>query len=66
MYDAVLGYPVSHYEAKYHSRLVVSAPVGYTSNPGVVVHAACHENVADRNCVAQRSVDSGITWSPIE
>jgi len=60
-----LWYPVSHYEAKYHSRLIVSIPVGYTSNSSIVLHASCHENVADRNCVAQRSLDSGVTWSPI-
>ena len=58
-------YPVSHYEAKYHSRLVVSASVGYTSDPEIIVHATCDENVASSDCVAQRSVDSGITWNPI-
>ena len=69
-----LWYPVSHYEAKYHSRLIVSTPVGYTSDPSIVLHASCHEDLTElyangnavRPCVAQRSVDSGVTWSPIE
>lgn len=56
----------SHYEAKYHSRLVVSAPVGYTSEPNIVVHATCHEDVSNRDCVAQRSIDGGVTWNPID
>ena len=60
-----LWYPVSHYEAKYHSHLPVSAPVGFTTNPAIVVHATCHRDVANRDCVAQRSIDSGLTWNPI-
>jgi hypothetical protein len=60
-----LWYPVSHYEAKYRERLIVSTPVGYTSNPDIVVHATCHELVEQRDCTAQRSIDAGITWSPI-
>ena len=60
-----LWYPVSHYEAKYHPNLPVSAPVGFTTDPAIVVHATCHRDVANRDCVAQRSIDSGVTWNPI-
>lgn len=60
-----LWYPVSHYEAKFHSQLPVSAPVGFATSPTIVVHATCHPEVATRDCVAQRSVDSGVTWNPI-
>ena len=63
-------FTVSHYEAKYHSSLIVSIPVGYTSNPMIVLHASCHEDAddesANRDCIAQRSIDGGVTWSPVE
>ena len=61
-----LWYPVSHYEAKYFSVLAVSAPVGFTSQPNVVVFATCHPDVQVRDCVAQRSVNGGVTFDPME
>ena len=61
-----LWYQISHSEAKYEPRLLVSMSVGYTSNPSTVLHASCHEDITNRNCVAQRSTDAGVSWSPID
>mmetsp|Transcript_33846 Transcript_33846/g.40556 ORF Transcript_33846/g.40556 Transcript_33846/m.40556 type:complete len:790 (+) Transcript_33846:2-2371(+) len=59
-------YPVSHYEARFTSRLNVAGPVGFTSNPDIILFSSCPETLSTySSCVALRSEDSGLTWSAV-
>mmetsp|Transcript_2777 Transcript_2777/g.4055 ORF Transcript_2777/g.4055 Transcript_2777/m.4055 type:complete len:532 (-) Transcript_2777:2424-4019(-) len=59
-------FPVSHLEARYHSILPVSGPVGFTTRPEVMLFATCHNDplkISSHPCVALRSDDAGLTWN---
>ena len=56
--------PVSHDEQTFTYFLSLSGPVGFTSDADTLVFASC-KNPASYKCVARRSTDAGITWSPI-
>lgn len=60
-----LWYPVNHNEQRFTNFLPKSGPVGYTSDPDIVVFASC-KNLSSHTCVARRSTDAGITWTPID
>eukprot|EP00754_Rhynchopus_humris_P010193 Rhum_TRINITY_DN14126_c0_g1::Rhum_TRINITY_DN14126_c0_g1_i1::g.69891::m.69891 len=55
--------PVSHAEIRYTNYLKISTGVGFTGDAKTVVFAACQLGI---ECVAKRSTDAGVTWSPVD